>query len=90
MKNEADKKTQRISIRVTPEEKERIDKMSEFLEIPTTTLGRNLLLTSLEDQEMLKMLGITKGKKKIEEFIEKFQEAKEKLKDGTLSKKYLF
>ena len=63
---------QRIEIRLSKTEKENIEKMAMKLDIPPSTLMRNLVLTSYEDAVVFDNLGFLTGVKKFQEFREKF------------------
>lgn len=69
-KNET--RDQRIEIRLSKTEKENIEKLAEKLELPASTLMRNLVLTSYEDAIIFEHLGVLKGIKKFREFKERF------------------
>lgn len=57
-----------LTIKLTDEEIAAIDKIANKINIPRTTLARNLLLTGLEDAKLLNRIGILKGLKKLDDF----------------------
>ena len=65
-------RTERFEFRCSPEEKEGLIKLSEYLEIPASILIRNLVMTSYDDAILFKKLGILKGAKKLRDFKEGF------------------
>jgi len=67
-----DVKNKRMEIRLSQEEKEKIEKLAKELDMPTGTLLRNLALSSYDDAMIFKKLGILKGAKSIKDFKEKF------------------
>lgn len=69
-KNEV--KDQRIELRLSKSEKEKIEKLSLYLEIPPSTLLRNLIISSFDDEMIYKKLSVLKGATKMNEFKNKF------------------
>jgi len=65
------KKDKKITIRVSQEEYERIEKVAKKLNIPTSRLIRNLTLVGLEDAEIFAKLGFFDAIKLIEKIREK-------------------
>jgi hypothetical protein len=69
-----------VSFKLADDEIKRINDLADFLDIPKTALIRNLVLSSLEDAEGLKKLGIlsiAKSIKKTSEFLTTFKGIKE-------------
>ena len=67
---------EKITIKLSIDEIKRINDLSEFLDMPKTVLVRNLVLSSLDDAENLKKMGvlsITKSIKKTSEFLTTFK-----------------
>ena len=65
-------RNQRIELRLSKTEKEKIEKLAKELEIPPSTFIRNLVLTSYDDAVIFNKIGLLKGAKKIKEFREKY------------------
>lgn len=73
MKNK-ETRDQRIELRLSKTEKENIENLAERLDLPPSTLIRNLVLTSYEDAIIFEKLGLLKGVKKFNDFKEKYSE----------------
>lgn len=65
------KKDKKITIRVSEEEYQRIEKVAKKLNLPTSRLIRNLTLTGLEDAELFAKLGFFDAIKLITKLREK-------------------
>jgi|LSQX01.2.fsa_nt_gb hypothetical protein len=80
---------ERITIRVTKEQLERIEKLADFCELPKTRMAHNLLIIGLQQSETLKAGGfmhIAKGIVKSSEFIKSFSESHHAaMKKGTIA-----
>ncbi len=61
-----------VTIKLTDQELNEINKIAEKIQIPRTRLIRNLVLTSLEDAKFLNKIGILKGAKFLTDFKERF------------------
>lgn len=71
----------RITVRVTKEQMERIEKMAEFCELPKTRMAHNLIINGLEQCEALKKGGfmhIAKGLIKGSQFLKELNNSREK------------
>lgn len=69
----------KLFIKVSEEEAKELEELAAYLEIPKSTLIRNLTLSSLEDAKIFKKIGLLKlgkGIKKTSEAIKKFEEMK--------------
>jgi len=66
-------RTKTLQIRVTEEEYNAIVKLAEYLELPPSTMARNMLLTAKDDAEFLKFIGVLKGTKKYYDFKKKWE-----------------
>lgn len=69
----------KLFIKVSEDEAKELEELAKYLEIPKSTLIRNLTLSSLEDAKIFRTLGllqIAKGIKKTSQAIEKFKEIK--------------
>ena len=65
------KKEKRITIRLSEEEYERIEKVAKKLNMPISRVIRNLTMAGLEDAELLDKLGFFDIAKMIEKIREK-------------------
>jgi len=65
------KKEKRITIRLSEEEYERIEKVAKKLNMPISRVIRNLTMAGLEDAELLDKLGFFDVAKMIEKIREK-------------------
>jgi len=65
-------KDQRIEIKLSKEEKKKIQDLAKYLEIPPATLVRNLVLSSYDDAIIFKKLGLLKGIKELKKFTEQY------------------
>lgn len=65
-------RTEQMLIRLTKQEKTEIEKLAKKLEMPQSTLARNLLLASAEDIIILEKIGIVSGYKKYKDFKEAY------------------
>lgn len=63
---------QRLELRLSKKEKDKIESLANRLELPVGTLIRNLVLVSYEDAAIFEKIGLLKGAKKILDFKEKF------------------
>ena len=70
------KKEKRITIRLSEEEYERIEKVAKKLNMPISRVIRNLTMAGLEDAELLDKLGFFNIAKIIEKIREKALETK--------------
>ena len=61
-----------VTIKLTDQELNEINKIAEEMEIPRTRLIRNLVLTSLQDAKFLNKIGALKGAKLLTDFKERF------------------
>ncbi len=71
---------EKITIKLSKDEIKRIIELSEFLDMPKTVLVRNLVLSGLDEAELLKKLGflsVVKNIKKTSEFLILFKEIKD-------------
>ncbi len=69
----------KITIKVSEEEMERMEKLAEYMEIPKTVAVRNMALFGLEEAEAMRRLGIlsiSKGLVKTSDWLEKIMKAK--------------
>ncbi|HHH54710.1 MAG TPA: hypothetical protein ENK91_13695, partial [Bacteroidetes bacterium] len=64
-------RNERLEFRCSTEEKKKIEELAKYLEMPSSTLVRNLVIASYEDAIIFKRIGILKGAKKIKDFKEK-------------------
>lgn len=70
---------EKLFIKVSEKEAKELEELAIYLEIPKSTLIRNLTLTALEDAKVFKKLGLlklAKGLRKTSEAIEQFGEMK--------------
>ena len=65
------KKEKKITIRVTNDEYERIEKVAKKLNMPISRVIRNLTMVGLEDAELFSKLGFFDAIKMIEKIREK-------------------
>jgi len=65
-------KNDRMEFRCSTEEKEKIEKLADYLEMPPSTLVRNLVLASYDDAIIFKKLGLLKGAKQLIDFKKKY------------------
>ena len=65
------KRDKEIKISLTQEEMERIEKIAKKIGMTKSRLARNLVLTGLEDAELLNKLGLFDAVKMIEKIREK-------------------
>ena len=65
------KKEKRITIRLSEEEYERIEKVAKKLNMPISRIIRNLTIVGLEDAELFAKLGFFDAIKMIEKIREK-------------------
>lgn len=65
---------ERIEIRISKEEKKKLEDMARQLEIPASTLARNLMLASYDDMLIMDKLGVLKGIKKLKEFKQAYSD----------------
>ena len=65
------KKEKKITIRVSEEEYERIEKVAKKLNMPISRVIRNLTMAGLEDAELFAKLGFFDAVKMIEKIREK-------------------
>ncbi len=65
-----------VTIKFTNTELEEIEKIAKDINIPRTTLIRNLALSSLKNAKFLNNFGILKGTKKLLEFEERLRNPK--------------
>ena len=70
--NKKENRNQRIELRLSKTEKEKIEKLANELEIPPSTFIRNLVLTSYDDAIIFNKIGLLKGAKRIKDFREKY------------------
>jgi len=70
----ANARTERLEFRCSVEEKKAIQNLAMYLEIPESTLVRNLALSSYEDAIIFKKIGLLKGLKKYKDFQKKYSE----------------
>ena len=80
MREEAEPRVERMTIKFNKSELEEIKKMAEELNIPKGTYARNLVMTGVEDTKILKkigVLGLMKGIANTRNFIKKFTMTKE-------------
>lgn len=79
----------RITIRLTKEQLERIEKLADFCELTKTRMAYNLLISGLQQGETLKAGGfmhIAKGLIRSSEFIKSFSESHHKaIKKGKIA-----
>ncbi len=64
--------TETISIRLSKSEMKRFEELAKVVDLPKTRLMRNVLLTGLEEAEILNKIGALKGAKKLLDFKERF------------------
>ncbi len=65
-------RTEKMDFRCTKKEKEKIEELAKYLEMPTGALLRNLTLASYDDAVIFKKIGLLKGAKKYKDFKEKY------------------
>jgi predicted transcriptional regulator len=63
------KRERNLTIRLSEEEYNKIEKIAEKIDIPKTRLARNLIISGLKDAELLEKLGFFK----VAEIIQKIQ-----------------
>ena len=83
---EGESKTKLIYAKISEKDYKRLIELADFLDLPKMTVTRNLILSSLDDAEMLKKSGalsIAKGIKRTNDFLKKLH----KLKIDELEKK---
>jgi len=61
-----------VTVKFTNNELKEIDEIAKILDIPRTTLIRNITLTGLEEAKILNKLGVLKGAKKLLDFQKRF------------------
>ncbi len=67
---------ERLTIKLSKEEVEKISEMAEYLEIPKTVFARNLILQGLSDAKLFRNIGllqIAKGVVKTSDFLKQWQ-----------------
>jgi len=70
---------ERLFLKVSKKEAKEIEELAKYLEIPKSTLIRNLTLTALDEAKLFKKLGllkIGKGIRKTSEALKKIKEIK--------------
>ena len=71
----------KLFVKVSEDEAKEIEELANYLEIPKSVLLRNLALSSLEDAQILKKVGllqIAKGIRKTSEALKEFKNLKDK------------
>ncbi len=72
---EGKSKTKLIYAKISEEELDKIEQLAKEMDIPKMTFTRNLILLGLRDVKLLDNVGLLKGYKKTNDFINKFIES---------------
>jgi len=75
----------KLFIKVSEDEAKEIEELANYLDVPKSTLLRNLALSSLEDAQIFKKLGLlklAKGIRKSSEALKEFRAMKSKTTSG--------
>ena len=73
---EGKSKNKLLCTKLSDYDHKRIEELAKYLDIPKTTLTRNLILSSLEDIELLRkidVIDVIKGVRKTNDYIKKFK-----------------